>query len=124
MRKVLCFGNELLKNDSLAMELADELKIPGHEFVKCGFPLAEMLKCKGDVFIMDVVEHLQKTMLIKDINQLKSERLISLHDLDPALVVKLLKELGNIKNVYIIGIPAEGDKGRIKEDIAKVLKSI
>jgi Ni,Fe-hydrogenase maturation factor len=115
--KVLCFGNEFVKEDSLAKELADELKIDGVEFIKCD----SLEGVSGDVVILDVVEGIQDVVLI-GLNKIKDFHPVSMHDFDLGTELKLRKEIGEIKDVKIIGIPMKGDKEQIKKNIKKILQ--
>ena len=120
-KKVLCFGNEYINEDSLAKKIVKELKIPGVEFILCngaGDILEHDLK---DVYIMDVMSGINDVVLLEDINRLKENRLITLHDFDVAYILKLLKEINHIKKIKIIGIPKSGDKKEIKDKVTKIL---
>jgi len=122
MTTVLCFGNEFLKEDSLAKEIADEIKVKDVSFVKCD-SLNNIIECKDkDIFILDVVEDINKVIQIKDINQLKENKLFSLHDFDLGFFLKLMKTMGKIKNINIIGIPQKGKKEAIKKEIINIIK--
>ena len=122
MTTVLCFGNQFLKEDSLAKELADEIKIENTTFIKCN-SLNEIIECKDkNLFILDVVENITKVIQIKDLNQLKENKLCTLHDFDLSFFLKLMKTLGEIKDINIIGIPQKGNKEDIKKEIIKILK--
>ena len=122
MTTVLCFGNQFLKEDSLAKELADEIKIENTTFIKCN-SLNEIIECKDkNLFILDVVENITKVIQIKDLNQLKENKLCTLHDFDLSFFLKLMKTLGEIKNINIIGIPQKGNKEIIKKEIIKILR--
>tara|TARA_Y100000310_G_scaffold322705_1_gene382050 strand:+ start:1436 stop:1804 length:369 start_codon:yes stop_codon:yes gene_type:complete len=122
MTTVLCFGNEFIKEDSLAKELADEIKIKNTTFIKCN-SLNEIIECKDkNLFILDVIENITKVIQIKDINQLKENKLCTLHDFDLSFFLKLMKTLGEIKDINIIGIPQKGNKEDIKKEIIKILK--
>ena len=121
--KVYCFGNEFLENDSLAKEIADEISVSGVEFVKCESP-EEIFSEKGQIVILDVVEGISEAILIEDIDQLKDNKIISLHDFDLSFFLKLKKEIGEIKKIKIIGIPMRGDKEKIKEKIIGLLKPV
>ncbi|MEE9525519.1 MAG: hypothetical protein V3V78_02830 [Candidatus Woesearchaeota archaeon] len=122
MKKILCFGNEFLKQDSLAKELADELEIPNYKFIKCN-SVNDILESKGDLIIMDVVKDIKQVKIITDIDQLKANKLYSLHDFDLGFFLKLLKETGKIKTIKIIGIPQTGNKEKIKQEIYSQLIS-
>ena len=119
--KVYCFGNEFLEEDSLAKELADTISISGIEFIKCNDP-SEIVLDSGEIIILDVVEGIDEVILIDNIDQLKDNEIMSLHDFDLSFFLKLMKETGQIKKVKIIGIPMKGDKGKIKEAVVKRLQ--
>lgn len=123
MATVLCFGNEFLKEDSLAKKIADEIKLDGFEFIKSD-NVDDVLNYAGSdkLYILDVVENIEKTMLIRNIDELKSSKICTLHDFDLGFYLKLLKEIGKIKEIRIIGIPQEGDVGEIKKEIIEILK--
>jgi|ETNmetMinimDraft_2_1059921.scaffolds.fasta_scaffold03093_4 Ni,Fe-hydrogenase maturation factor len=122
MTTILCFGNEFIKEDSLAKELADEIKLTNINFIKCN-SFNEIIECKDkNLFILDVVEDITEVIQIKDINQLKENKLFSLHDFDLGFFLKLMKSLGEIKNISIIGIPQKGNKEVIKKEVIKILK--
>ncbi len=102
--KVYCFGNEFMKNDALAKELADKLKVPGVEFVKCDN--VEMLfEEKGTIYIMDVVKELKEITIITDLDKFKVGETLTCHDFDLGYFLKLMQKMGSIQEVVIIGLP-------------------
>jgi Ni,Fe-hydrogenase maturation factor len=118
---VLCYGNEFLKEDSLAKEVADEISIPGVDFIKSD-SLNDILSYKAeDIFILDVIKNSDKVILIEDPDQLKAHKMVSLHDFDLAFFLKLMKGLGNLNRVKIIGIPPRGNKQKISTRIRSLL---
>lgn len=122
MKKILCFGNEFLKEDSLAKEIAEELRIDGFDVVTCS-AADEILSYnkEEEVYIMDVVKDIKEVVKIKDISQIKTRSITSMHDFDLSYVLKLLRVTKQLPKVTIIGIPMSGDKGRIKKEVVKVL---
>lgn len=121
--KIYCFGNEFLEDDSLAKEIADEIKIEGIEFIKCNSP-EELFLEEDQINILDVVEGISEVILIEDINQLRENNLLSLHDFDLGFFLKLMKGAKQIKKVKIIGIPVRGDKEEIKKGVMNKIKDI
>ena len=121
--KIYCFGNEFLDYDSLAKELADEISLPGIEFIRCNSPEDIFLEEKH-IIILDVVEGIDKTILITDPDQLKDNNIVSLHDFDLGFFLKLMKETKQINKISIIGIPMKGDKQEIKKEIIDNIKNI
>ncbi|MFH1642470.1 MAG: hypothetical protein ABIC04_06245 [Nanoarchaeota archaeon] len=121
--KVYCFGNEFLKEDSLAKEIAGELEITGIEFINCESP-EDIFQEKGDIVILDVIEGIDKVIIIEDMDQLKDNNITTLHDFDLSFFLKLMKSMDQIGNVRIIGIPIKGDKKIIKKQILKILQPV
>ena len=117
---VYCFGNEFLEYDSLAKQIADEIKIEGIELLKCD-SLEEIFESKGDIVILDVVDKIDKVIEIDDVEKLDNEMVGSLHDFDLGFFLKLMKKMDQIKEVKIIGIPMKGDKVAIKKEIESKL---
>jgi len=119
---VLCFGNEFIKEDSRAKEIADEIKIKNVEFRKCD-SLNDILLYSSHphLFILDVVRNIQEVTLITDIDTLNTNDMYSLHDFDLGFFLKLMKKLGTLKNITIIGIPQKGDTHTIISRIKKIV---
>ena len=121
--KVYCFGNEFLKEDSLAKEFADELLIDGVEFVKCSSPEEVFEEDNEKIVILDVVGGVDEVILIDNLSQLQTGNMVSLHDFDLAYFLKLMRRMGTLKEINIIGIPMEGDKDKIKEGITNIIQT-
>jgi Ni,Fe-hydrogenase maturation factor len=118
MKTVYVFGNEYIKEDSFAKILAKKLK--NVKIVNATTPDV-LLDAKKDIIILDVVKGIQEPMLIKDINQLKTRNLMSLHDFDVGFFLKLMEHMGIKKNVTIIGVPEEGDIDAVSTKIKQWL---
>ncbi|MEM4264084.1 MAG: hypothetical protein QW666_04310 [Candidatus Woesearchaeota archaeon] len=118
--KIYCFGNEFIKQDSLAKKLADEIKIKGVELVK-----ADSLEgINGDIVILDVVKGIKDVMIIDNLEKIKEFHPVSAHDFDIGTELKLRKAIGDIGKVTIIGIPMKGNKEEIKEKVKKIIETI
>ena len=123
MKTVLCFGNPDIKEDSLALELANELVIEGYTFIKC--TRAELLleyKNKN-IIILDVVKNLKDVREVS-VENIAAEKLFTTHDFDLGHFLKLMKALKLVKNVRIIGIPQSGDREKIKDEVKRLLNEI
>lgn len=123
MTKIFCFGNEFFEQDSLAKTIADEIKVKGIEFVRCNAP-DDLIHYEdlSNIILLDVVKGIDNVMLITDPDVLKHHDSVSAHDIDLGFYLKLLKEIGKVKNVKIIGIPQKGDKQEIKKQVLRLLK--
>jgi len=114
--KVYCFGNEWVKEDSLAKELADELAIDGVQFVKCD----DVEDLEEGAVILDVART-AKIRVVTDPDVFKELNPISAHDLDLAFFLKLMTEMGTIKNFKVICLPMGMDKEEAKKELRKLL---
>jgi len=104
--KILVFGNPLLKQDSLPIKLIPKLKqlYPNIEFKEID-PTEDLEKQGKHLIILDTVKGIDKVTTINSIEQLKANKIYSMHDFDLTLNLKLLKKLNIIDSVKIIGIP-------------------
>jgi Ni,Fe-hydrogenase maturation factor len=122
--KILVFGNPLLKEDNLALKLVPRLKkdFPDIEFKE--FEPTEELKDEienNNLFILDVVEGINKVIIIEDIDKLSLIKSCSMHDFDLAYNLKIFKKIGLIDKVKIIGIPMNMNKKEALREIKEVL---
>jgi Ni,Fe-hydrogenase maturation factor len=70
------------------------------------FDPSENLEREGrNLNIIDAVEGIDKVALIKDIDSIKTQRALSMHDFDLGHTLKLLKKLDYIDSVRIFGVP-------------------
>lgn len=122
MNKILVFGNPLLKEDNMAILVAKELKLKNIVFCERA---EQLMQYSDDLIILDVIKGLKEVKVLKDINKIKEFNMKSLHDFDVGYFLKLLKAMGRVGKVKIIGIPISGDKEKIKNDVKEILsKSI
>ncbi|MBD3310413.1 hypothetical protein GF351_04295 [Candidatus Woesearchaeota archaeon] len=123
MKTILVFGNELVREDSLAKEISREIRMPGVRFVQCLSP-EEILNYKDDtICILDVVKGIDKVEVIDDLEILKSRKLCSAHDLDLSFFLKIMKKHGMLRSkVRIIGVPMDGDRAKTKKQLTDFLK--
>ncbi len=125
MKTVLCFGNPDLKEDSISLELAKELSIPGFEFIISRQPEELFSYLNHDsIYIMDVVLGIDKVILITELDKLKLKQRVSVHDLDLGFFLKLMQATGKLKTISIIGLPQGIRKQELKEQIEQLLASL
>ncbi|OGJ21352.1 hypothetical protein A3K73_01255 [Candidatus Pacearchaeota archaeon RBG_13_36_9] len=122
--KILVFGNPLEEKDSLALKIVPRLRkeFPQAEFKE--FDPTENLEAEikdGKLRILDVVQGINQVMVIKDIEQLKQDKIYSMHDFDLGFNLKLLKKIGKLKEVEIIGVPQEMREKEVFEEVRKTL---
>ncbi|MCX8179419.1 MAG: hypothetical protein N3E38_01615 [Candidatus Aenigmarchaeota archaeon] len=125
IKKILVFGNPLVRKDSLPPSLIGDLKklFPHIEFKE--FDAVEDLQKEGkNLYILDTVEGIEKVELITNIDILEVNRIISVHDFDLAYTLKLLKNAKMIDRVTIIGVPVNIDKNEALEQIKEIIKTV
>lgn len=121
MKTILVFGNPHLKDDSLAIEIARDIKLPGFKFVECARP-DDLFDYDADkVYIMDVVKGLNQVELITDIEKIKEFSSLSLHDFDLGYFLKLMMATGKISGVRIVGLPFGADADVVKQQVKELL---
>lgn len=107
MKTVYVFGNEFLEGDTFAHEVASHLLQVKVE--KCRSPDDLLSVDEQEILLLDVVKGVEKPVLLQNVDQLKSRKLMSLHDFDLGFFLKLLDELGLGKKIKILGVPSTGD---------------
>lgn len=115
MRTLYVFGNEYLKDDAFAKQVAKSLdKV---NIIPCTSP-EDLLDAKEkEILILDVVKNIKKPIIIKNVSQIKERNIISLHDFDLAFFLKLMNKLGLNKKIKIIGVPSKGNIGKIAKEV-------
>jgi len=119
---IFCFGNEYIKLDSMAKEIGSKLSC---EVVMCNSP-EEMFDKKPTppLWILDVAEGIEKPMALT-VSQLSTQKLFSLHDFDLAYFLKLMVEMGKVKDgdVHIVAVPMGGKAEDWIEQVEELLKA-
>lgn len=113
--RVYVFGNENLKFDNDALEVAkgttDMIRDDGIEFVIVK-PNEDLPFDNGqDVVIVDVVQGLTEAKLIKsdELEKIVLPPRTTAHDFDLGLQLKYLKKLGKLGRITLIGLPMHGE---------------
>ncbi len=70
------------------------------------------------------MEGIEDIVQINSIEQLQANRIYSMHDFDLGYNIKILKKLGMIDSVNIIGIPMKIDKDVALEKIGDILRPL
>lgn len=123
--KVYVLGNPDVDIDSVPLKLLPKLeeKFPGINFIHFD-PTEDIDIVDKHFIIIDTVLSLNKVTLFNDLNRWTISPRISLHDFDLPLFLGLLKKLGKVKKITIIGIPEKGNSKKMLLDVAKFLKDI
>jgi Ni,Fe-hydrogenase maturation factor len=122
-KRVFCFGNPLVKRDSLPILLLPELRkeFPVIEFIEAESP--EDIEEEPEINIIDTVEGIKEAREV-DLDEAKLHKCCSLHDFDLAMSLKLLKKMGKLKTLRIIGIPVAYSKKQAMNELKKLIPAI
>ncbi len=126
--KILVFGNLLVEEDNLALELLPKLKkeFPEIEFIETDS--TESLEQFGpELKIIDVSPGIDKIKILdikneKDLEILNTSKIFSMHDFDLGYNLKLLKKLNKIDSAEIICIPMNMKKEKAFEEVKKIIE--
>ncbi len=109
--KILIFGNPLVPQDSLAINLIPRLEKAFSNIKFLHLDPTENLEEHGpNLTIIDVVHGIKDPLIITDPDKLKIEKISSMHDFDLGYNLKLLLQAKKIKSVKILGLPYDMDK--------------
>ncbi|MBS3051926.1 MAG: hypothetical protein J4428_00955 [Candidatus Aenigmarchaeota archaeon] len=124
IKKILVFGNMLIKKDNLPLKMMGDLKksFPQIEFKE--FDPSENLKEEGrELYIIDTVEGIEKVEIITNFNDIKLSKIYSVHDFDLGYELKLLKKSGMIDKVTIFGVPMNLERKNVFNQLKEKIKS-
>ena len=119
---ILTFGDEFHKENNPAIKLSEELEIEDFDSMRCYDP-GDIFKFQNyeKIYIVEIVKDIERAEVIKDIETLKKQRVYSMHDVNIDFFVKSLKQLGQLKELVIIGIPLECDIEEIKKKVVEIV---
>lgn len=124
IKKIFVAGNLLIEKDSLALQVAEQLrgKIKGIEFAAIESLDELQEKEKQNPCIMDVAAGIKKVQLIENVEKLFTKQPVSSHDFDLAMQLKILQKLGKLGKVKIIAIPVGYNLMKAAGEIEKLIK--
>ena len=85
--RILVFGNPYLEYDSIAVEIANQLKNEA-EFIICRSP-EQIMEERFD-YILDAVEGIDEIQVFDNLKMLYPHRMFSLHDFDVTFFLGLM----------------------------------
>lgn len=118
--KILYFGNPYIKEDSLAIKVAEKL-IPlfpnlKFQYIKDTFQLMDL--DFTDTLLLDVADNIQKVNIV-DAKDIKSRALSSLHDFDLSFFLNMTGQ-----KISIIVIPQDYDENTAFNDVREIITNI
>lgn len=120
--KIYVFGNTDLDCDSLPFRILPQLKkkFPNIEFhVK---DPNEEWNINENFIILDTVHGIKDVKVFDDLDSFKPPPRITMHDFDAYSNLKMLKKLGKLPKIKIIGIPPEITKEEAFEKVSFILQ--
>ncbi len=125
IKKIYIFGNPLLDFDSLPIKMAPGLSrlFPALTFEIID-PNENLHPENQTLVVIDTVINATEPFLINDIEMLELSPRYSMHDLDLAFTLKLLKKIGSLKYVYIIGVPPDYEMCLGLENTSKIISNL
>lgn len=121
---IYVLGNELVKEDSIPIKLLSQLKKTFSAIQFIQLDPSEILPEEKNFIILDTVANIDEVKIIKDIDKIEFKSRYSLHDCDLGFNLKLMKKLGKIKDVTIIGVPGKIKQERAFREVKKVISSL
>ncbi len=117
--KLLVFGNKYLKEDSMAIAVAEELE-KNIDIEYCEDPW-QLLNHEGELFLLDVASNINNVRRIEDVSELDVGKSVSLHDLDLSYFLKLMKAIGKELKITVIAVPPQGNAKKLADKVMKLL---
>lgn len=117
-------GNPLFERDNIPILLLPWLKqkYPGILFQTFD-PNENFKQNQKEIFILDSAEGIDRVEIIQNIEQIAEQKIYSMHDLDLAMNLKLLKKIGKLEKITIFAIPSNMDIEAAKGEISKAISS-
>jgi hypothetical protein len=120
---VLCFGNRAIPEDSIAVELGLSLEVPGVTFITSSSPEEMIDYLDEDLYLMDVAEGVQEVTLITDPERFLPPPNVTVHDLDPAVFLKVVQKLYGV-SVPVIALPMGVDVDVVRKQLLHLLTAL
>ncbi|MBU0467315.1 MAG: hypothetical protein KJ718_05105 [Nanoarchaeota archaeon] len=121
MKKIYILGNPSFESDSLPVKLLPKLKssLPNFQFIH--LDPTENLPEEEHLILIDIILGIKEVKVLTDIDKIESSPNVSMHDFDLGFQLKLMKKLGKIDKVTIIGVPQNINESQVLEQIKQTL---
>lgn len=120
--KIFIFGNEDLDFDSTPLRILPELK---KRFSTLEFEVKdpnEEWDIPDNLIIIDTILGIKDITVFKNLQGFEKAPRLTMHDFDAYANLLLLKKLGKIKNIMIIGVPSEIDNAEALKKIENIIR--
>ncbi|MFC1646705.1 hypothetical protein ACFL1A_00330 [Patescibacteria group bacterium] len=121
---IYLMGNPLVESDSIPLAFVDNLCKNFPEIdIKEIDPSENFIPEKGDI-IIDTVVGIDDITVFDEVDVFIGHKLITPHDYDLWLHLKLLKKLNKLPKIYVIGVPVINTKTTKFSKISKLTLGI
>ena len=121
--KILVFGNPIVKEDSFPIKLLPKIREAFPEINFIEFDPTENLESQGEnLTIIDTVKEIKEIQIIDSIDKIVTNKICSMHDFDLGYNLKILKKLGIVKSIKIIGIPEKISEKELLSQLQSILR--
>ncbi len=123
MKKIYVLGNSLVDKDSLPLKIVGELRKVFPKIIFEEIDPTENLPEEENLVLIDSIVGIDKVRVLslEDLDKVELSPQCSVHDFDLGFQLKLMKKLGKVKDVKIVGIPANYDEKKAIEEIKSAL---
>ena len=122
MKTIIVFGNPDLPMDSLPLRIVPELAKRVQKTTFLILDPNEEWPNIDDFTVIDTVRGIDKVTVFNELKQFVSAPRLTMHDFDALTYLRYLEKLGKVKNVKIIGVPANIEEHLAIEEIARALQ--
>ncbi|OHA00672.1 MAG: hypothetical protein A3H71_03485 [Candidatus Sungbacteria bacterium RIFCSPLOWO2_02_FULL_48_13b] len=121
--KVFVFGNQDIEPDATPLLILPELrqKLPDIEFIELD-PNEEWGEDRN-ITVIDTVEGIKEVTVFDDMSDFVSAPRVTMHDFDALANLRLLKKLGKIEKIKIVGVPPTISKQEALGKVSAILLS-
>ncbi|MFH1294936.1 MAG: hypothetical protein ABIH90_03295 [Candidatus Aenigmatarchaeota archaeon] len=125
MATIFVVGNPLLEEDSLPIRILPKLlkAFPDLDFREID-PTEDLRILGRRPVLIDAVVGPNKVVVLKDLETIEDGPHCSLHDMDLGMSLKLMKKMGLMDSVTIIGIPVGISESDAVKGISPVLRAV
>ena len=120
---VFVFGNPTVTQDSLPLKLLPRLrkKFPDIQFIHAD-PTENWWQGEKELVIIDTVQGIDNVTVFDSLDEFEKQSRITPHDYDLYMDLRILKKLGKVKKVKIIGITIGQSKQLIQQVVDVISK--
>jgi Ni,Fe-hydrogenase maturation factor len=103
---VWVFGNLDLEEDSLPLRILPQLQRQRPDLTfKTRDPMEEWDNVPDPLIVVDTVKGIAAVTVLKDLELFEDAPRVSMHDLDLLSQLQLLKKVGKLGHVVVVGVP-------------------